>query len=128
MIQAAAQEQAEEEQAAAATNSLGEVIELLQQMLQDLDTQGQEDTKLWEEYSKWSSDTEQERTAFVQAQESLVMSTEARLSSNRQRVQSLTAEIGQLTTDIGEEEKSLQELIEMRREEHEQFEASLADL
>merc|ERR1719183_3140608 len=101
-------------QAEAAANSLGEVIELLAQMLRDFDTQGAEDKALWEEYSSWSDEMETANRDLIQEQESLVMASTATLNANKQQVAKLTA--------------ALAELIEMRKEEHQAFEASLADV
>jgi len=109
-------------------NSLGEVIDVLNTMLHEFDTQADDDRANWEKYSQWSSDTETEKNNFIQEQQSLVMSTKATLSANREMVATLTEELAQLASEIAEEQKSLKELIEMRRDEHEQFQASLADV
>lgn len=118
----------EEEEDAMVRNSLGEVISVLNTMLHEFDTQAEEDRRNWEEYSQWSSDTENEKNNFIQEQQALVMSTTATLNANREMVATLTAELAQLATEIAEEQKSLKELIQMRREEHEQFQASLSDV
>jgi len=42
-------------------NSLGEVIEILAQMLKEFSDQEIEDRENWAKYSKWSDDTEHEK-------------------------------------------------------------------
>jgi len=111
-----------------AASSLGEVIEMLAQMLHEFQTQETQDRANWAAYQKWSDDTEVEKNDFIQAQKALVMETKAKKASNEQMVQKLTADLAQLATDIAETQKSLAELIQMRKEEHEAFQTSLADV
>lgn len=111
-----------------AASSLGEVIEMLATMLKEFQTQETEDRENWAKYQKWSDDTEVEKNDFIQQQKALVMETKAKKAANEQMVQKLTADLATLAQDIAETEKSLAELIQMRKEEHEAFQISLADV
>jgi len=111
-----------------ARNGLAEVIELLASMLHEFDRQAEEDRVNWEDYSKWSGDTETEKRNFIQEQQALVMSTEATLNANKQQVQQLTQDLTDLEGEVHEEQQSLNELTAMRHEEHQQFQASLTDV
>jgi len=111
-----------------AASSLGEVIELLATMLHEFQEQETEDKANWAKYQKWSDDTEVEKNNFIQEQKALVMQTKAKKAANEQMVQKLTADLATLVQDIAETQKSLAELIRMRAEEHEQFQASLTDV
>merc|ERR1719428_1795167 len=111
-----------------AKSSLGEVIELLTSMITEFDRQAAEDRKNWDEYSKWSQESETDKNNFILEQKALIMSNEASLNSNREQVAQLTADLEQLAGEIADEEASLNELNQMRHEEHEQFQASLTDV
>eukprot|EP00746_Dinoflagellata_sp_MGD_P168326 gnl/MRDRNA2_/MRDRNA2_99704_c0_seq1.p1 gnl/MRDRNA2_/MRDRNA2_99704_c0~~gnl/MRDRNA2_/MRDRNA2_99704_c0_seq1.p1 ORF type:complete len:743 (-),score=242.76 gnl/MRDRNA2_/MRDRNA2_99704_c0_seq1:1-2229(-) len=114
--------------ATAVASSLGEVIEVLNQMLHEFSEQEIQDKANWEEYTKWSDDSEVEKNNFIQEQESLIMANEAKKAANQQEVQKLTNDLAILAEDILETEKSIAELIKMRQEEHAAFQASLADV
>lgn len=111
-----------------ASEGLAEVIELLSTMLKQFDEQAVSDKTNWEEYSAWSDNAETEKTDFLQDQKALVMASESSLASNKQEVAKLTGDLAELGKEIADEQKSLQGLIAMRKEEHLQFEASLADV
>jgi hypothetical protein len=114
--------------ATAVANSLGEVIEVLNQMLHEFSEQEVQDKANWEEYTKWSDDSEVEKNNFIQEQTSLIMANEAKKAANEQEVQKLTQDLAVLAEDILETQKSIAELIKMRQEEHAAFQASLADV
>merc|ERR1719379_2080314 len=97
-------------------------------MLIDFNTQATEDKKNWEDYSKWSADEETDRNAFIQEQEGVVMSSTAQLNANKQQVQTLTAQIADLESEIAEMTASINELVKLRKEEHQAHEEELADL
>merc|ERR1719463_835865 len=111
-----------------AASSLGEVIEMLATMLKEFQTQETEDRENWAKYQKWSDDTEVEKNDFIQAQTALIMQTKAKKAANEQMVQKLTADLATLATDIADTVKSIAELVQMRKEEHEAFQASLTDV
>merc|ERR1719265_3093748 len=50
------------------------------------------------------------------------------MNANKQLVQKLTEDLRDLAKDIKETRASIKDLIAMRKEEHETFEASLADV
>merc|ERR1719453_2038598 len=108
--------------------SIDDVIGVLKQMLIDFNTQATEDKKNWEEYSKWSADEETDRNAFIQEQEGVIMSSTAQLNANKQQVQTLTAQIADLESEIAEMTASINELVKLRKEEHQAHEEELADL
>merc|ERR1719453_852009 len=108
--------------------SIDDVIGVLKQMLIDFNTQATEDKKNWEEYSKWSTDEETDRNAFIQEQEGVIMSSTAQLNANKQQVQTLTAQIADLESEIAEMTASINELVKLRQEEHQAHEEELADL
>jgi hypothetical protein len=114
--------------AAQVASSLGEVIEVLTQMLHEFSEQEVQDKANWEEYTKWSDDAEVEKNNFIQEQTSLIMANEAKKAANEQEVQKLTEDLATLANDILETQKSIAELIKMRQEEHAAFQASLADV
>lgn len=109
-------------------NTLQDVIDILSQMLKDLNTQGEEDKTNWEAYSEFSDKAEAEKQSFLQGQKAFVMSTTATLKANEQMVQRLTEDMAGLANDIAQTKASLRELKQMRKQEHQQFEASLTDL
>jgi len=109
-------------------NSLQEVIEVLSSMLQEFNTQAQEDKANWEKYSKWSDDSEVDKNDFINDQKALIMSSESKKAANQQMVQKLVEDLGKLNTEIMETEASLKQLAQMRAEERAQFEAALADV
>jgi len=109
-------------------SGIEDVINVLAQMLKDFNTQAEEDKGNWEKYSKWSSDEESDRNAFIQEQEGVVMSSTAALNANKQQVQTLTAQIADLETEIAETEASIKELVHLRQEENKAHEEEVADL
>jgi len=111
-----------------AASSLEEVIEMLATMLHEFQTQETQDKENWAKYQTWSDNTEVEKNDFIQAQSALIMQTKAKKAANEQMVAKLTEDLAALATDIADTTKSLAELIAMRKEEHEQFQASLADV
>lgn len=115
-------------QQAAAMAGLEEVIELLTQMLKDFNEQAEDDKSNWEEYSEWSDDAEAEKNSFIQEQESLVMSSTAKMSANQESIAKLTKDLAGLAKDIKEMKASIVELVTMRKEEHQEFEAALGDV
>jgi hypothetical protein len=121
---------AREAQAAAerVANSLGEVIEVLAQMLKEFSDQEVEDKENWEKYSKWSDDAESEKNNFIQEQTALVMSETAKMNANKQMVAKLGADLTKLAADILDTKQSIAELIQMRKEEEEAFRTAMADL
>jgi len=114
--------------ATAVASSLGEVIEILSQMLQEFAAQAVQDKANWEEYTKWSDDSEVEKNDFIQEQSSLIMANQAKKAANEQEVAKLTNDLAVLAEDILETQKSIAELIKMRQEEHAAFQISLADV
>jgi hypothetical protein len=112
----------------AVASSLGEVIEVLSQMLHEFSEQETQDKANWEEYTKWSDDSEVEKNNFIQEQSSLIMANEAKKAANEQEVAKLTQDLAILAEDILETQKSIAELIKMRQEEHAAFQISLADV
>merc|ERR1719265_606207 len=111
-----------------AANGLQEVIDVLRQMMSDFDAQMVEDKKLWEEYSTWSDTSEQDKRDFVQEQNSLIMSETAKKEANEQMVATLTEELATLANEIAQTKMGIKELIEMRKEEHQAFQTTQADL
>jgi len=111
-----------------AANGLQEVIEVLRQMLSDFDAQMIEDKKLWTEYSDWSSTSETDKRDFIQEQNSLIMSETAKKEANEQMVATLTSELATLANEIAQTKMGIKELIQMRKEEHEAFQTTQADL
>merc|ERR1719420_901605 len=111
-----------------AANGLQEVIDVLRQMLADFDAQMVEDKKLWEEYSAWSDTSEQDKRDFIQEQNSLIMSETAKKEANEQMVATLTQELATLANEIAQTKMGIKELIQMRKEEHEAFQTTQADL
>jgi len=109
-------------------NTLGDVIDILSQMLKDLNTQGEEDKENWSAYQAFSDKAETDKQSFLQEQNAFVMSTTAKLKANEQMVQRFTEDIGGLADDISQTKASLRELKQMRKAEHQQFQATLADL
>merc|ERR1719395_465696 len=97
-------------------------------MLSEFSAQEVQDKKNWEDYTKWSDDSEVEKNDFIQEQTSLIMANEAQKAANEQEVQKLTNDLAILAADILETQKSIAELIKMRQEEHAAFQASLADV
>merc|ERR1719146_639738 len=86
------------------------------------------DKDAWEGYQAWSEEQETDKTGYMQEQEALVMSQNALLNANRQQVASLTEDISKLQGDIASTISSVDELTMLRRQEHQQHEAELADL
>lgn len=121
---------AQEAQTAAerVANSLGEVIEVLAQMLKEFSDQEKEDKENWEKYSKWSDDSEKEKNSFIQEQTALVMSETAKMNANKQMVAKLGQDLVKLAADILDTKQSIAELIQMRKEEREAFQTAMADL
>jgi hypothetical protein len=115
-------------QAEKIANSLGEVIEVLAQMLKEFGEQEIEDKDNWEKYSKWSGDTESEKNTFIQDQTALIMSETAKMNANKLQVSALTTQLAKLAADILDTKQSIAELIKMRKEERTQFEAAMTDL
>jgi len=111
-----------------AANGLQEVIDVLRQMLSDFDAQMVEDKKLWEEYSAWSDTSESDKRDFIQEQNSLIMSETAKKEANEQMVATLTQELATLAGEIAQTKTGIKELIQMRKEEHEAFQTTQADL
>merc|ERR1719161_1065939 len=111
-----------------AANGLQEVIDVLRQMLADFDAHMVEDKKLWEEYSAWSETSEQDKRDFIQEQNSLIMSETAKKEANEQMVATLTEELATLANEIAQTKMGIKELIEMRKEEHQAFQTTQADL
>merc|ERR1719460_2423400 len=111
-----------------AANGLQEVIEVLRQMLSDFDAQMIEDKKLWTEYSDWSSTSETDKRDFIQEQNSLIMSETAKKEANEQMVATLTQELATLANEIAQTKMGIKELIQMRKEEHQAFQTTQADL
>merc|ERR1719420_2531331 len=111
-----------------AANGLQEVIDVLRQMMSDFDAQMVEDKKLWEEYSTWSDTSEQDKRDFIQSQNSLIMSETAKKEANEQMVATLTQELATLASEIAQTKMGIKELIEMRKEEHQAFQTTQADL
>merc|ERR1719281_881337 len=111
-----------------AANGLQEVIDVLRQMLSDFDAQMVEDKKLWEEYSAWSDTSETDKRDFIQEQNSLIMSETAKKEANEQMVATLTSELATLANEIAQTKMGIKELIQMRKEEHEAFQTTQADL
>lgn len=101
---------------------------MLATMLHEFQTQETQDRENWAKYQKWSDDTEVEKNDFIQAQTALIMQTKAKKAANEQMVQKLTADLATLATDIADTVKSIAELVQMRKEEHEAFQASLTDV
>lgn len=110
------------------TKGLDEVISILLKMMSDFRGQTEADKDSFEGYSSWSDDQEADKTGYMQEQQALVLSQQALQSANEQAVQKLTAEIATLNQDIAKTMSSLTELAQLRREEHSQHEAELADL
>lgn len=117
-----------ETQAQRITNSLGEVIEILAQMLKEFSDQEIEDKENWEKYSTWSADSEKEKNTFIQDQTALIMSETSKMNANKQLVATLTGQLTKLAADILDTQQSIAELIKMRKEEQTQFETAMADL
>merc|ERR1719428_1611181 len=111
-----------------AANGLQEVIEVLRQMLSDFDAQMVEDKKLWEEYSSWSDTSETDKCDFIQEQNALIMSETAKKEANEQMVATLTEELATLANEIAQTKLGIKELIQMRKEEHQAFQTTQADL
>jgi len=109
-------------------SGIEDVINVLAQMLKDFNTQATEDKGNWEAYSKWSTDEENDRNAFIQEQEGVVMSSTAQLNANKQQVQTLTAQIADLESEIAETTASIKELVHLRQEENKAHEEEVADL
>jgi hypothetical protein len=107
---------------------LDDVVDLLATMLNGLYTQKTEDKKFWEEYQAWSDKAEVDKNDFKQEQSALVMSNEAQKSANQQQVLKLTQDLAQLVSDIAATKASIAELVKMRHEEQQEFEAALADV
>merc|ERR1719395_339694 len=97
-------------------------------MLSEFSAQEVQDKKNWEDYTKWSDDSEVEKNDFIQEQSSLIMANQAKKAANEQEVAKLTNDLAVLAEDILETQKSIAELIKMRQEEHAAFQASLADV
>lgn len=108
--------------------SLDEVITLLGQMITEFNTAATEDKENWENYQKWSDESEAEKNTFINDQNALIMAAQAKESANKQNVQKLVEDLGKLASDIAATEGSLKELMRMRAEERASFEAALADI
>merc|ERR1719281_1165799 len=97
-------------------------------MLHEFSEQEIEDKKNWEDYTKWSDDSEQEKNNFISEQSSLIMANQAMQSAKEQEVQKLKEDLALLAEDILETKKSIAELVKMRHEEHTAFQITLADV
>merc|ERR1719265_2129484 len=75
-----------------------------------------------------SEEQETDKTGYMQEQQALVMSQNALLNANKGQVASLTEGISKLRGDIAGTIRSVDELTMLRRQEHSQHEAELADL
>lgn len=113
---------------AATSKNLDGVISLLLKMMSDFRGQMMSDKDSWEGYQAWSEEQETDKTSYMQEQEALVMSQNGLLNANRQQVASLTEAIGKLGGDISSTIASVDELTMLRRQEHQQHEAEMADL
>merc|ERR1719387_3423475 len=109
-------------------DGLDQVITLLLKMMSDFRSQTTADKDAWEGYSSWSEESESDKNGYMQEQQALEMSQTALMSANQQEAQKLTAEIAKLQGDIAATVKSVDELTLLRRQEHSQHEAELADL
>lgn len=114
--------------ASATESGLDDVIQILSQMLKDLNTQADEDKTVWQKYSTWSDQTEEDKHEFLRKQKGLEMASRAMLNANKQMRDRLTVEIGEIAGDIAQTSASLRDLKEMRHEEQKSFANSLADL
>merc|ERR1719272_426859 len=115
-------------QAERVANSLGEVVQVLGDMMKAFSDQEVEDKENWEKYSKWSDDSEQDKNNFIQDQTALVMSETAKMNANKQMVQRLGEDLTKLAADILDTKQSIAELVQMRQEERAQFQTAMADL
>merc|ERR1719265_184676 len=75
-----------------------------------------------------SEEQETDKTGYMQEQQALVMSQNAMLNANKQSLAKLSEDILKLQGDIAGTIKSVDELSMLRRQEHGQHQAELADL
>merc|ERR550514_367015 len=116
------------ELSAKARSSLDEVVQLLMTMLKDFDNMMAEDHKNWEDFSKWSDDTEVAKRDFQAKTEAFEMQQRALQASNENEIQTLTADLAALAQSIAETKASIVELVNLRQEEHAAHQAEMEDI
>jgi hypothetical protein len=109
-------------------SSLDEVKQVLMQMVKDFDTMASEDRQNWEDYSKWSDETEVAKNNFITAQKAYVLQQSAVQSANEGQIQQLTADLASLAEEISATKASIAELVKLRQEEHQAHTAELEDI
>lgn len=107
---------------------LGDVIALLQQMLQDFEAQSEEDKAAWQRYQEWSNKAEASRRGIAQALASSAVQSQAVLASDSNEVQDLGMQLTMLNTAAGNAKASIKEVQEWRKDARNEYTQSTADL
>lgn len=108
--------------------SLGDVIALLQEMLQDFEVQSEDDKADWQRYQEWSNKAEASRREIAHVLASSAVQSQAVLASDENEVQELSLQLQALGTESRNSVASIKEVSELRKDARNEYTQSTADL
>jgi uncharacterized small protein (DUF1192 family) len=105
-----------------------DVLKLLQGMRDRTNAQIEEDKTNWNSYTGWSDKQESDKNAYTTTTKSVQLTATSTMTANQGSVATLDEALGLLQSDIGETTASLQQVTQMRTQEHALHQAELSDL
>merc|ERR1719183_18480 len=103
--------------AGANVSPVAKVVELLQAMEAKLTKEGEEETKLYEEFVQWSMSEQSDTRATIRESKQTVEDAKAFLSDQEAFREKMGAEVGEVIADITRVEKETQNNTEIREHE-----------